>query len=196
MLSTVMLLSPTGGCKIVDSKHLQSSSRSTPIDPALLAECYEELRVVARRLLGRDWGRVPLQPTELAHEAMIRLLQMDRMAMNDRRHLLATAARLARQALIDEARRLASRKRAPPSAMITLLPDASTPVRLEDMHQAVEALAAVSADYAAIVEMRFTLGMTIEEVADASGLSPRTVKRRWASARAWLQDWLETNGAA
>jgi RNA polymerase sigma factor (TIGR02999 family) len=165
-----------------------------PIDRELLAQCYEELRAVARRLLGRDWGRLPIQPTELAHEAMIRLLQMERLVMNDRRHLLATAARLARQTLIDEARRLDSRKRATPAVMLTLLPDVPAPVRLEDVHHAVEALATVSADHAAIVEMRFTLGMTIEEVAEASGLSMRTVKRRWASARAWLQDWLETHG--
>jgi RNA polymerase sigma factor (TIGR02999 family) len=171
-----------------------SSPVAAPIDRVLLAECYEELRVVARRLLSRDWGRIPIQPTELAHEAMIRLLQMDRLAMNDRRHLIATAARLARQALIDEARRIASRKRVMPAATLTLIPDAPWPVRLEDVHQAVEALTAVSADHAAIVEMRFTLGMTIEEVAEATGLSMRTVKRRWASARAWLQDWLETHG--
>lgn len=178
----------------VEGYQLQSSPVAAPIDRVLLAECYEELRVVARRLLSRDWGRIPIQPTELAHEAMIRLLQMDRVAMNDRQHLLATAARMARQTLIDEARRIASRKRAVPAAMLTLLPDAPAPLRLEDVHQAVEALAIVSADHAAIVEMRFTLGMTIEEVAEASGLSMRTVKRRWASARAWLQDWLETYG--
>ena len=169
------------------------SSPAAPLDRVLLAECYEELRVVARRLLGRDWGRVPIQPTELAHEAMIRLLQINSMAINDRQHLLATAARLARQALIDEARRIASRKRAVPAVMVTLLPDSPEPIGLEDVHQAVEALAMVSSDHATIVEMRFTLGMTVEEVSEASGLSPRTVKRRWASARAWLQDWLETN---
>lgn len=177
----------------MDGNESPASSVASRIDRTLLAECYEELRTIARRLLARDWGRMPIQPTELAHEAMIRLLQMDRIAMSDRQHLLATAARLARQSLIDEARRIASRKRSAPAAILTLLPDAPVPVRLEDLHQAVEELAAISPDHAAIVEMRFTLGMTIEEAAEASGLSTSTIKRRWASARAWLQDWLETN---
>ena len=177
----------------VESIESLSSPIIARIDRALLAECYEELRTVARRLLNRDWGRIPIQPTELAHEAMIRLLQMDRMAVNDRQHLLATAARLSRQVLLDEARRISSRKRSAPAAMLTMFPDSPAPVRLEDVHQAVEALALVSSDHAEIVEMRFTLGMTIEEVAEASGLSISTVKRRWASARAWLQDWLEAH---
>jgi RNA polymerase sigma factor (TIGR02999 family) len=177
----------------VDGAHSPSLLPDARVDRVLLAECYEELRVIARRLLARDWGRIPIQPTELAHEAMIRLLQMNRIAMADRQHLLSTAARLARQVLIDEARRVSSRKRSAPAAFLTLLPGTAEPLRLEDLHHAVEALTSVSPAHAEIVEMRFTLGMTIEEVAEASGLSASSVKRRWASARAWLQDWLEAH---
>lgn len=179
---------------IADVDESPSTRLAARIDRALLAECYGELRTIARRLLAHDWGRLSIQPTELAHEAMIRMLQMDRVAVADRQHLLATAARLARQALIDEARRMASRKRSAPAAILTMLVESPEPVRLEDIHHAVDALAAISPDHAQIVEMRFTLGMTIEEVADASGLSVSSIKRRWASARAWLQDWLETHG--
>jgi DNA-directed RNA polymerase specialized sigma24 family protein len=75
-----------------------------------------------------------------------------------------------------------------------LWPSESKELLLEDLDQAVEALTLVSAEHARIVELRFMLGLTVEEAAASEGIAPRTVKRRWASARAWLQQWLEANG--
>lgn len=166
------------------------SSRLAPDHAALLAECYEEIRRTARRLLAADSGRLLIQPTELAHETVIRLLKLERMRFADPAHLLATAARLTRQALIDEARRASRLKRRAP-ALLTLLPDQPEPVALEDIHRALEELRRISPEHAQIVELRFTLGMTVEEAARAAGLSERTLKRRWSATRAWLQAWLE-----
>ena len=161
-------------------------------DPALLAQCYEELRRIARRLLAGGGDRFLIQPTDLAHEAAIRLINLDRMEFTSRAHLLATAARLTRQAMIDEARRTSRLKRRAPE-MLTSLPGVPALVGLEDLHQAVAALAAVSPEHAQIVELRFTLGLTIEEAAEATGLSTRTIKRRWSATRAWLQAWLDAH---
>jgi RNA polymerase sigma factor (TIGR02999 family) len=161
----------------------------------MLSDCYEELRRIARHLLGGDRARLLIQPTELAHEATIRLLQLNSMQLVDREHLLATAARLARQALIDEIRRTGRLKRQAPAATLTVFPDFQTPVALESLHAAIEALTAVSPEHARLVELRFTLGMTVDEAAATTGLSARTVKRRWQATRAWLLDWMERNDA-
>jgi len=160
-----------------------------PVGAQAIADCYHEIRRIAHRLVNGEADRMLIQPTELAHEAAIRLLRLDRMQFADRGHLLATAARLARQVLLDEVRRARAGKRIP--VPLTLWPSAVTPVPLAMLDRAVAELALVSPDYARIVELRFTLGMTVEETAAAAGLSPRTVKRQWAAARTWLQTWLE-----
>lgn len=163
-------------------------------DSALLTACYEEMRLTARRLLAADGARLLIQPTELAHEVVLRMMRLERMTFEDRGHFLATAARLTRQALVDEARRARRVKRRAPT-MVTLLPSQPEPVPLEDLHEALEELVRVSPEHAELVELRFTLGMTIEEAAEVTGVSPRTLKRRWAATRAWLQAWLDDHDA-
>jgi len=164
-----------------------------PIDPALVAACYEEMRQIARRLLAGGDRHLLVQPTDLAHDAAIRLLRLDRMQFASQAPLLATAARITRQALIDEARRARRLKRQAP-AMMTMVGDvASAPIGLEELDAAVGELARVSPEHAEIVELRFTLGLTIEETATVTGQSARTIKRRWAATRAWLQAWLDAH---
>jgi RNA polymerase sigma factor (TIGR02999 family) len=161
--------------------------------PADFADCYEEMRRIARRVLTSASDRHLLQPTELAHEAAIRLLALDSATFECRAHMLAIAARITRRALIDEARASRAKKRQTPS-LLTLWPgEARKEVLLEDLDEALVGLAAVSADHARIVELRFMLGLTVDEAAVAEGIAPRTVKRRWAAARAWLQQRLEAN---
>lgn len=164
-------------------------------DGQSLAECYEEMRRMARRVLSSPSDRLLLQPTELAHETVIRLLAIDPSQFGSRAHLLATAARITRRALIDEARAARALKRRAPS-LLTLWPDEpASALPLDVLDDALAALVAVSADHARIVELRFSLGMTVEETAASEGLSVRTVKRRWAAARAWLQHYLEVHDA-
>lgn len=157
-----------------------------------LAYCYEDMRRIARRILAGDGMAAVLQPTDLAHEAAVRLI-MSRadLAVADRGHMLALAARTMRRILIDEARKAgASKRRAP--ALMTAWPGAndSSLIELAELDEALAALQRYSDSHAAIVEMRFTLGLTVEETARETGIPERTVKRRWQVARAWLHDYL------
>lgn len=109
--------------------------------------------------------------------------------------MLALAARVMRQALIDEVRRARAAKRQPPP-MLTKWPGArADPVELDILDDALRALAEVSAEHAQIVELRFSLGLTVEESAAVTGINARTVKRRWQASRTWLQNYLENGGA-
>jgi DNA-directed RNA polymerase specialized sigma24 family protein len=96
-----------------------------------------------------------------------------------------------RRVLIDEARRARAAKRVVPP-ILTQFPGGGRDevIGVEDLDGALAALADFSAEHARIVELRFTLGLTVEETARATGLPERTVKRRWAAARAWLLDYL------
>lgn len=152
------------------------------------------MRRIARSLIAGN-ADVPLQPTDLVHEAAIRLMGLHRIEMTGSGHMLALAARVMRQALIDEIRRIRSAKRQAP-ASLTQWPGSVRYVELDVLDDALQALAEVSAEHAEIVELRFTLGLTIEEAAEATGITARSVKRRWQAARAWLQHYLETDGTA
>jgi RNA polymerase sigma factor (TIGR02999 family) len=157
----------------------------------VLSRCYGEMRLMARRILaGNALGRV-LQPTELANEAAVRLIRAHLSGAADSSHLLAVAARTMRRILIDEARKAASIKRSAPPLMTAWPGDQrGQAVGMAELDRALSALAALSPDRAEIVELRFMLGMTVEETAAATGVPERTVKRRWQSARAWLLDYL------
>jgi RNA polymerase sigma factor (TIGR02999 family) len=162
-----------------------------PIPEHVLAECYGEMRRMARRILaGNALGRI-LQPTELANEAAIRLIRANLANAKDESHLLAIAARTMRQILVDEARKASSAKRSEPM-LLTAWPGAEQDklVDLAALDQALAALAALSPERAEIVELRFMLGMTVEETAAATGIPERTVKRHWQAARAWLLAYL------
>jgi len=170
----------------------QSMGEAAPAP--LLADCYAQMRRTARRMMAREpdlW----LQPTDLAHEAVIRLMGLHRMDVNDRGHMLALAARVMRQAMIDEFRRARSAKRQVPNTL-TSWPGSTRKVELDVLDDALRALAEVSAEHAEIVELRFSLGLTVEETAAATGTTARTIKRRWQAARTWLQHYLETDGTA
>ena len=110
-----------------------------------------------------------------------------------RAHARALGARTSRRILIDVVRRTAAAKRQMPTVLPTVLggiPSGPPTVDVETLDAALRALEAVSPDHATVVELRFSLGMTVEETAEALGIAPRTVKRRGQSARAWLQDHL------
>lgn len=154
------------------------------------AECYAEMRRAARRMLSGDRQRIAFDPTELAHDAILRLLQSDAARANDQAHALALGARTMRRILIDEVRRASAAKRQMPTLLPTIFTGAKTTIDVESLDAALRALETVSPDHATIVELRFSLGMTVEETAETLGIAPRTVKRRWQSARAWLHDHL------
>lgn len=156
---------------------------------SLLADVYEELRRLAHGMMAGDRLRPVMSPTELVHGAAIKLLGMERLSPQDRQHFLALSATVMRQVLIDQARRQQAEKRAAPQVTLsTDLPEEIIPPSpLDGLLEALDALSAVSAPHARLVELRYFSGLTIEEIAAMDGVSPATVKRSWRAARAWLR---------
>jgi RNA polymerase sigma factor (TIGR02999 family) len=156
------------------------------IPAAMLAAHYDEFRRVAGRVLNGDAQALQIQATDLAHEAAIKLSGYDKMSVQGRTHFLSLSARVMRQILVDEIRRMRARKRqAPP--VETRWPDAGAgPLDLEALDAALTKLEEISPERARLVERRFFAGLTLEELAALDGVSESTVKRQWRAARAWL----------
>ena len=151
---------------------------------------YEDLRQVARRHLRRERPGHSLQATALVHEVYLRLVDVDRMTLTSRTHFLAVAARLMRQILVDHARRRLAHKRGGGATMMSLdeiSPAARTSsVDVLALDQALDALCSRDAQQCRVVELRFFAGLSIDEAAEALGISTATVEREWAMAKAWL----------
>jgi RNA polymerase sigma factor (TIGR02999 family) len=166
----------------------------TLANPArLLSLYYSEIRAIAHRIMTRDNASMLLQPTELAHEAAMRLMKLDRMSWNSAPHFLATAARVMRQALLDEVRRALAQKRQN-APLLTVWPDreATEPgFDLEALDRALTRLESISPERARVVELRFFGGLTLEEIAEVQAVSLSTIKRQWQVARIWLMAELE-----
>jgi RNA polymerase sigma factor (TIGR02999 family) len=162
--------------------------------PAALDELvplvYGELRRIAGRCMRRERPGQSLQATALVHEAYIRLLKDEGLSFENRAHFLGIAARAMRQILVEHARARDADKRGGERRRITLDDDVASgqpaDVDLLALDEVLERLAALNADHARIVELRFFGGLTNEETAAALGISPATVKRAWVVARAWL----------
>ena len=151
---------------------------------------YDELRRVARRHLRRESPGHALQATALVHEVYLRLVDVDRLTLTSRTHFFGVAARLMRQILVDHARRQRADKRGGSDTMLSLdevSPAAqATSVDVLALDQALDVLSSIDARQSHVVELRFFAGFNIDEVAEALGISPATVEREWALARAWL----------
>ena len=151
---------------------------------------YDELRRVARRHLRREQPGHALQATALVHEVYLRLVDVDRLPLKSRTHFFAVAAKLMRQILVDHARRQHANKRGGGATMVSLddvSPAAQPPsVDVLALDQALEALSTIDIQQGNVVELRFFAGLNIDEAAEALGVSPATVEREWALAKAWL----------
>lgn len=155
---------------------------------------YQEMRRLARRILGGDRARYLVSPTELVHGAALKLMGQENVQANDRAHFLAYSGQVMRQVLIDHVRREGSAKRdggTKVTLVSTIAQEPASSVDVESIHDALEKLAQVAPDLATLVERRVFAGLTIEEIAALDGVSPATVKRSWRAARAWLKDALE-----
>jgi RNA polymerase sigma-70 factor (ECF subfamily) len=169
----------------------RASRGDRPSLETLMPLVYDELRRLAAHYLRSERPGQTLQPTALVHEAYLRLLKDRPDRWQNRAHFCAIAAHLMRQILIERARARAALKRGGGQPRVTFdesLPAAAAgrPIDLLAIDAALERLAALDADQARIVELRFFGGLTIEETAEAMQSSPATVKRHWALARAWL----------
>ena len=162
----------------------------------LLPEVYDELKRLAAGAMRDQRSDHTLQPTALVHEVYLKLAGSS-VSPVDRVHLLATAARAMRQILVDHARARAADKRGGGAFRVTLsLADASAPATFDLLafDEALRRLEALDEQQARIVELRYVIGLSVEEAAEALDISPRTLKRDAAMAKAWL--FRELNPAA
>ena len=162
---------------------------------SLLPIVYQELRRLAASYLRRERPGQTLQPTALVHEAYLRLMKDRPDRWQNRAHFCAIAAHSMRQILIERARARGAIKRGGGGPRITLdealVAGGERSIDLLALDQALERLAAMDAEQARLVELRFFGGLTVEETAEALDMSPATVKRHWTVARAWLARELE-----
>ena len=159
----------------------------------LLPLVYDELRRLASQKMSNEKSSHTLQPTALVHEAFLRLVgNEDRQRWDGRGHFFAAAAESMRRILIENARRRNAIKRGGSLARQELHPDDAIldpedAETLLSLDEALHRLAETDPQLAKMVELRYFTGLTIEETAKVLGVSPRTTKRNWAYARAWLR---------
>jgi RNA polymerase sigma-70 factor, ECF subfamily len=173
----------------------------------LSALMYEELRQLAQRHLRRERSNHTMQKTALVNEAFVRLVGQQSVDWQSRAHFIGLASKLMRRVLVDYARARLADKRGGGVGVLSLdemaapepdeAPD-TTPTALQhlDAHtqeevsaidQALLRLEQIDERQAQIVEMRYFGGLTVEQTAEAIGISEATVKREWTLARAWLR---------
>jgi RNA polymerase sigma factor (TIGR02999 family) len=161
---------------------------------------YQELRRLAAGDLRRERPGQTLPPTGHVHEAYMGLMKDRQDRWQNRAHFCAIAANAMRQILIERARARGALKRGGAQPRVTLdealVAGGQQSFDILALDQALEKLAAIDAEQARLVELRFFGGLTVEETAEAMGISPATVKRHWAVARAFLARELEGNSPA
>jgi RNA polymerase sigma factor (TIGR02999 family) len=153
---------------------------------------YSDLQRMARARLRAERDGHSLQTTALVHEVYLRLVDANRMTLENRAHFFGVASRLMRQVLVDHARRRDAEKRGGDATRVSLSDASPTaPDRIVDilvLDEALEALTALDERLCRVVELKFFGGLTIDEMAAALNVSRATVERDWAVAKAWLFD--------
>lgn len=157
----------------------------------LFERVYDALHAVAVERMRHETPGGTMQATAVVHEAYLKLIDQSRVDWQGKTHFLAVGAQAIRRILIDHARARCADKRGGGWDRITCDPSVSVTAEPETdiiaLHEALERLATLDEQQSKIVEMRVFGGMTVEEVAKAVGVSPRTVEGDWAMARAWLK---------
>jgi RNA polymerase sigma-70 factor, ECF subfamily len=164
-----------------------------PLD-RLVPLVYDELRAMASRRLRVDDVDITLAPTELVHEAYVRLASASQVTARGRAYFFAAAAQAMRRIVVDHARRRHRLKRGGGQRAITLdsklVLGPGTQTDVLDLELGLDALGAVAERAAKVVECRFYGGLSIDDTALTLGVTSRTVNRDWHFARAWLYDYL------
>ena len=168
-------------------------------EDALVSLVYAELHALASAHMRRERDDHTLQPTALVHEAYMRLMGGSEVPWQGRAHFFGLMSRVMRRILVEHARRKGAVKREG-GARVTLDEGlAAAPADSFDvlaLDEALGKLAALAERPARVVELRFFGGLDVDETAEVLGVSPATVKRDWAFARAFLQREIEADGAA
>jgi len=173
---------------------MEQPQRQRPPAEELFEQLYGELRAVARRYMGGERPDHTLQPTALVHEAFLKVAASSPVAITDRVHFLRLAARTMRRILVDHARKKGAARHGGYMTRVSLSDDigaASPTFDLLALDEALEKLETLSERQATIIETRYIIGLTVEEVAKELGLSERTIKGETRVAMAWLRRELE-----
>jgi len=170
---------------------LREMAKGNPDAPAqLFPLIYAELRRRAANYMRRERKDHTLQPTALVHEAYLRLVNEHLVNWQSRLHFFAVAAQVMRRILIDHARRRLRSKRGGErrrvSADDVFLFSEEQSIEVLAVHEALLRLAKLDVRQSRVVELRYFGGLSVEEVAAVLGVSPKTVKRDWTHAKAWL----------
>lgn len=160
---------------------------------ALTAAVYDELHRIARRAFRGERAGHTLQPTALVNEAFVKLVDAQ-VSWQDRAHFFALSARMMRRILVNHAEARSAAKRGGGAQVVTLAEGAigaeQADQRIEDLNEALSALAAFDSRKADLVELQVFGGLTFEEMAEVSGLSTSTLDRELRVAKAWLKQRL------
>lgn len=166
----------------------------------LMPLVYQELRNLAHHYLQAERPGATLQSTVLVHEAYLRLVRQEPVDWQSRSHFFGIASRVIRQVLVDHARKRRAAKRGSGGVRVAFEESMGTAaggdVDLILLDDALTALSCIDERQSRIIELRFFGGLSVEETALVTGLSDRTVKREWASAKAWLFRELARGGTA
>jgi RNA polymerase sigma factor (TIGR02999 family) len=164
---------------------------------ALFAATYRELRRLARARLRGGGRNTLLDTTSLVHESYLRFVGAGSLQLEDRLHFMRYAGRVMRSVIVDFARRRNADRRGGGAAHVPLTLEigdgasAAGEKEILRVHEALEGLAKLDGRMAQVVEMRYFGGMSEAEIAEALGVTDRTVRRDWEKARLWLAEWLQ-----
>ncbi len=163
---------------------------------SLFAVMYGELRKLARARLRAGGRNTLLDTASLVHESYLRFAGSERLRLEDRLHFMRWAGRVMRSIIVDFARRRQAERRGGSAPHITLTTQIGARIQSGEreilrVHDALEEMAALDARMAQVVEMRYFGGMTEAEIAEALGVTDRTVRRDWEKARLLLRDALK-----
>jgi RNA polymerase sigma factor (TIGR02999 family) len=151
---------------------------------------YQELRQLAAHYMAQERSSHMLRPTALVHEAYLRLVDQRQTNWRNRSHFYGAAAQVMRRILVDHARARQAEKRGGDATPLCLDEAVAfsdgQPQELIQLDEALGRLAHMNSRHSRIIELRFFAGLTVEETAEVMGISPKTVKRDWSVARAWL----------
>ncbi len=185
------------GCEDVTVLLAELSKGNEQAASRLIPLVYNELRRLAGGYMRRERTDHTLQATALVHEAYLKLVEQRNVNWQGRTHFFAIAAQVMRRFLIDHARghlrekRGAGERPIPLDEALVFAPEQS--LELVKLDESLERLAQLDARQSKIVELRFFGGLTVEQTAEVLGISPKTVKRDWSVAKAWLHGDLKAN---
>ncbi len=184
------LLSPGPGVVTVLLSELKNGNQQA--SSQLMDYLYAELRRLAGGYMRQERPDHTLQPTALVHEAFLRLVGDETTDWRNRAHFMALSARVMRRVLVEYARRRNAAKRGGLQAQIAVGDDIadtlnSQTVEMIQLDVTLERLAEMDARLAQVVELRYFGGLSVEETAEVLNISPKTVKRDWTVAKAWLK---------